>query len=229
VTGAGHEHLQIDDHGGGVWVLRLHRPDARNALSIALRDDLSHAIDVLAVRDDVGALVLTGTGSTFCAGFDLTEFGQAAQDADVHASLWASSDRFHHTVMRCPLPVVCALNGPALAGGFDLATLCDVRVAQPGVWFARPEIAFGVPMFEPLRDLVGGAVARELCFTSRRVELDEAVRIGLVNRVASEGRAAEEAIAWAQEIAARPRHVVRATKAKIVQAIPWAARPTLSL
>lgn len=221
--------VEVEDRGEGVWVVLMNRPEARNALSIALRDEVSQAVEVLGERDGVGALVLSGAGTTFSAGFDLGEFEQAAADPDLHARLWASSDRFHHTVLRCPVPVICALNGPALAGGFDLATLCDLRIAQPGVWFSRPEVDFGIPLFEPLRELVGGALARELCLSSRRVELDEAARIGLVNRIAAPDGALDEATLVAAEIAARPHHVVRATKAKFVAATGLAARPTLSL
>lgn len=212
-----------------MWLLRMNRSDVRNALSMALRDEVSHAVEVLGDRDGVGALVLSGAGTTFCAGFDLGEFEQAATDPGFHARLWASSDRFHHSILRCPVPVICALNGPALAGGFDLATLCDLRVAQPGVWFSRPEVDFGIPLFEPLRELVGGALARELCLSSRRVELDEAARIGLVNRIAGPGGALDEATCLAAEIAARPHDVLRATKAKFVAATGLAARPTLAL
>src|SRR5262245_37162999 len=223
------ELLKIEDRGGGVWLLTLNRPKAANALSIALRDALSEAVEVLSARHDVAALVLTGAGKTFCGGFDLSEFGPAAEDAALGAQLWASSDRMHHAVLRCAVPVVCALNGPALAGGFDLATLCDLRIAQPGVWFARPEVEFAIPLFGPLRELVGGGLARELCFTARRVELDEAVHVGLVNRVAGDGGAVELALELAAQIAARPRADVRALKAKVVAASGLAARPTLSL
>jgi len=221
--------LAVDDLGNGVWLLRLNRPEVRNALSVELRDRVSEAVDVLAARPDVGALVLTGTGSVFCAGFDLAEFGAAAEDPPAHARLWASSDRFHHTLLRCAVPLVCALNGPALAGGFDLATLCDLRIAQPGVWFARPEIASAEPLFATLRELVGGSLARDLCFTERRIGADEALRVGLVNRLAGAGEAVDTALGLAREIAARPRDAVRATKRKIVTVAGLAARPTLAL
>lgn len=221
--------VETRDCGDGVWLVRMNRPEARNALSIALRDKVSQLVELLGERDGVGALVLSGAGTTFSSGFDLGEFEQAAEDPDFHARLWASSDRFHHSILRCPVPVICALNGPALAGGFDLATLCDLRVAQPGVWFARPEVDFGIPLFEPLREIVGGALARELCLSSRRVELEEAARIGLVNLIAAPGSALDEATSMAAEIAARPHHVLRATKAKFVSATGLAARPTLAL
>lgn len=225
----GSELLAVTTPTDGVAVLRLNRPEARNALSIALRDAVSDAVERLALDPDVRCVVLTGTGSTFSAGFDLAEFGPAADDPAEHVRLWASSDRFHHAVGRCPVPTIAALNGPALAGGFDLAVLCDLRIAQPGVWFARPEVGFAVPLYEPLRDLIGGAPARELCLTSRRVELDEATRIGLVNQVAPAGGALDVALGLAEEIATRPPATVRAVKAKFTGAAGFLARPTLDL
>lgn len=221
--------IDVVDEGDGIVVIRLDRSGRRNALSIDLRDDLSTAFDVLTARAGTRVLVLTGAGETFSAGFDLDEFAATDGDEQAAARLWASSDRFHHTVLRCPVPVLCALNGPALAGGFDLAVLCDVRIAQPGVWFARPEIGFATPLYEPLRELVGGARARELCLTTRRVELDEAVRIGLVNRVAPPGDALAATLELAREVAGHPADAVRAVKAKFVAAAALAARPTLAL
>jgi len=221
------EQLVVTERDNGVVLLRLNRPDVRNALSISLRDDISNALDLLGARPEIAAIVITGTGPVFCAGFDLTEFTAAANDPQLTATLWASSDRFHHAVLRCPVPVIAALNGPALAGGFDLATLCDLRIAQPGAWFARPEVDWAQPLYQPLHDLVGGALARELCLSSRRVELDEAVRIGLVNRVADD--ALEAAFEVADQIAARPHEAVRATKAKFIAVAGIAAQATLAL
>jgi len=216
--------LQVEPHDDGVVLLQLNRPDARNALSIRLRDEVSHAVESLG---SARALVITGAGPTFCAGFDLTEFTAAADDPDLTTVLWASSDRFHHALLRCPVPVIAALNGPALAGGFDLATLCDLRIAAPGTWFARPEVEWATPLYRPLRDIVGAGLARELCLTARRVELDEAVRVGLVNAVSDDPVAT--ALEWAAQIAKRPADAVRATKAKFIDAAGIAARETLAL
>ncbi len=221
--------LLVEAGDDGVLVLRLNRPDVRNALSIALRDSLSATVERACEHRDTKAIVITGVGSTFSAGFDLSEFQAAADDADVHTRLWASSDRFHHTFLRCAVPIVCALNGPAIAGGFDLATMCDMRIAQPGVFFRRPEVDFGVPLFGPLRELVGGALARELCLTVRKVELDEALRVGLVNEVAGDGEAFDRAMAIASMIARRPVELVRRTKAKIVGMSGIAASSTLAI
>ena len=118
----------------GVARITLHRPEKKNALSIRLRDEVSDALDALAVDESVKVVVITGAGDVFSAGFDLHEF----EDADLADALWASSDRFHATVLRFPLPLVAAVNGPALAGGFDLAVMCDIRVAADTARFAHP-------------------------------------------------------------------------------------------
>lgn len=222
-----YEVLEVEPHDGGVVLLRLNRPDVRNALSIQLRDEMSHALDQLTADLETRALVITGAGSMFSAGFDLGEFSAAADDPDLTTALWASSDRFHHTVLRCPIPIIAALNGPALAGGFDLATMCDLRIAAPTTWFARPEVDWAIPLYRPLRDIVGGGLARELCLTSRRVELAEAQRIGLVNAVSE--HPGQTALDWAAQIAKRPPAAVRATKAKFIEAAAIAARDTLAL
>jgi enoyl-CoA hydratase len=164
-----------------VVTLTLNRAAKRNALSVAVRDAVSDALDELADEPDLRCVVLTGAGDVFSAGFDLAEF--AVEDAGFQEQLWGSSDRFHHTVMRFPLPVVAAVNGPALAGGFDLAVLCDVRIASSTARFAHPEFTFGDIVFSPLHDLVGGAVARDLALTGRELDAQEAFTLRLVSEV----------------------------------------------
>ena len=139
----------------GIATLTLHRPEKKNALSIALRDALADQLDRLAALDELKVLIITGAGDTFSAGFDLKEF--AVDEPGFQDRLWASSDRYHHTVARFPLPSVAAVNGAALAGGFDLAVLCDLRIAAATASFAHPEQRFGDVVYGPLHDLVGGA------------------------------------------------------------------------
>ena len=200
----------------GIVTVTLNRPEKKNALSIALRDELSDAFDMLAADDGVRAVVLTGAGSVFSAGFDLTEFADA--DPDHQRRLWASSDRFHHTVLCFPLPLVAAVNGAALAGGFDLAVMCDLRVATDGAWFAHLEHTFSEVVYRPLRELVGASVARDLVLTGRRIEAGEALAVGLVNRVVAGDEVVAAACAVAAEIALAPRDVLLRAKAKIIAA-----------
>lgn len=220
----------------GVVVLTLHRPERKNALSVALRDAVSDTLDELAIdtelaadraADRVRAVVLTGAGDTFCAGFDLREFEVA--DPDFQEQLWASSDRFHRRCLTFPLPIVAAVNGAALAGGFDLSVMCDLRVAARTAWFSHPELAFSEVVYAPLRELVGGGIARELALTGRRLDADEALRIGLANRVVETGAVVETAVALARDIAQAPRSVVIAMKRKIIERAAIANGSTLAL
>ena len=188
-----------DRPGEGIARLTLNRPDKKNVLSIALRDEVSDQLDQLGDDEAVKVVIVTGAGDTFSAGFDLKEF--TAEDPAVQAALWPSSDRFHHTVLRFPLPTVAAVNGPALAGGFDLAVLCDVRLAAGSAVFAHPEHTFGDVVYAPLHDLVGGAVARDLCFTGRSIDAAEALRTGLVSRVVPDADLEAAALEVATQIA----------------------------
>jgi enoyl-CoA hydratase len=219
-------HVSVDGpDSAGVAVLALERPDKRNALSIALRDEMSDALDQLASDDALRALIVTGAGKTFSAGFDLDEFTRP----DIADALWASSDRWHRTVLTFPLPTIAAVNGPALGGGFDLAVMCDLRVASDTARFAHPEHRFSQVIYGPLHDLVGGARARDLVLTGRTVDAATAETLGLVTRVVPGDALAAEAHAIATEIAAAPRPILAQMKAKILRRGAVAVGPTLDL
>ena len=211
--------------GEGVALVTLDRADKKNALSIALRDQVSDELDRLAADESVKVVVITGAGDVFSAGFDLREFEQP----ELADELWASSDRFHATVLQFPLPVVAAVNGPALAGGFDLAVMCDLRVAADTARFAHPEITFGDVVYGPLHDLVGGAVARELCFTGRVVRAEEAKELGLVSAVVPGGELLDAVAGYTDAIVRAPRDVLLRTKAKAVRRARITTGPTLDL
>ena len=209
----------------GVVTLTLNRAEKKNALSIAVRDELSDALDELAGDDTVKTVVVTGAGDVFSAGFDLREF----QQPELTEQLWKSSDRFHATVLRFPLPIVAAVNCPAIAGGFDLAVMCDVRVAAETARFSHPEIEFGDVVYGPLRDVVGGGLARELCFTGRVVEAEEAKAIGLVASVVPVGALADEVARYTKMIDRAPRDVLLRTKAKAIRRAAVVEGNTLDL
>src|SRR3990167_2512316 len=157
--------IEVSGPAAGAARVTLARPDKRNALSVALRDEVSNALAALAADPAVKVVVVTGAGSVFSAGFDLDEFKQAAADPAFHRRLWESSDRFHRACLAFPLPLVAAVNGRAIAGGFDLAVMCDIRVAAATATFSHPELVFGDVVYSPLHELMGGAVARELALT----------------------------------------------------------------
>ena len=209
-------HLSVAGPDDGIAVLTIDRAEKKNALSIAVRDEMSDALDRLAADENVKVVIITGAGDVFSAGFDLREF-ERLDDEAFSASLWASSDRWHRTLIEFPLPTIAAVNGAALAGGFDLAVMCDLRVAADTARFAHPEITFGDVVYGPLHDLVGGAVARELCFTGRPVDAAEALRLRLVSRVVKPGDVLDAARELALQAARAPRDVLVRTKAKAVR------------
>jgi enoyl-CoA hydratase/carnithine racemase len=221
------ELLRAERPADGVALVTLDRPDRRNALSTALRREGNALLAELAADEAVRAVVVTGAGDSFCAGFDLAEFGPALEDPVMAEQLWATSDEWHQRWHTFPVPTVAAVNGPALAGGFDLAVLCDLRIAGPTASFGHPEIRFGDVVYGPLHDLVGGAVARDLCLTARRIDAAEALGLGLVREIADDPVAA--GVALAEEIVTSPRDVLVRTKAKAVRAASGPVTRTLDL
>lgn len=195
---------------GALRVARLNRPAKRNALSAGLRRQLVELLASAAADDAVGAVLLTANGSTFCAGFDLTELASAADPAAV----FAEADDYHRCLYAFPKPLVAAINGPALAGGFDLALLCDLRIASPQASFGQPQVSRGLPAsYELMAGLLGVPRARELCLTGRTITADEARDIGLVSLVPARDLL-DSAISIAAALAANPGS--RAAKERFV-------------
>ncbi|MBI5067324.1 MAG: enoyl-CoA hydratase/isomerase family protein [Deltaproteobacteria bacterium] len=190
----------------GVAILRLNRPARLNALSVQMRREVSRCLADW--RDDaaVGAVILTGEGRSFSAGFELEEF----RDPELRAEVLDSSTRYHRDVWYFPKPTIAAVNGLAVGGGFDLATLCDLRIASEAAWFSHPELAHGAPpLFTPLSWIVGGAVARDLCLTRRRLTALEAERLGLVTDVVAADELLGEARRLARRVLEAPAGAVR--------------------
>jgi enoyl-CoA hydratase len=192
-----------------VVLVTLNRPEKRNALSIEMRGELAEAFAGLSDDEGVGCIVLTGAGSAFCAGMDVTQFGG---DLDHKRELVDTSSIAFEAVGNCRRPVVAAVNGPALAGGFALALLCDLRIAAPGATFGYPELPRGIPpSYAAARAVLPATVAQELCLTGRIVRADEAQKLGIVREVARDdlvGRARE----LASRIASLPRQAILETK-----------------
>ena len=207
---------RLDHHTSSIAVLTLDHHEHRNALSIAMRDELSDRLDLLGADPDVKVVIIANAGSVFCAGFDLREFERAATDPTFAEILWSSSDRYHRSVATLPIIAIAAVDGPAIAGGFDLAVLCDLRVASTATTFSHPEHVFGDVVYGPLCDLVGGALARELCLTGRTLSAAEARAAHLVSGVVGPGEVLAAAIELAEQVAVAPRDVLCRMKAKML-------------
>ena len=209
--------LLLTERRDKVALVTLNRPDKRNALSIALRNEIDRCLGELESDDGVSAVVITGAGPVFCAGFDTTEVAPDKLEA-----VEESSNRYHRRLAQFGKPLLAAVNGPAMGGGLDLAVLCDVRIAVEGAAFAHPEIKFGAPvLFGPLREIIGGGLARELCLSGRRIDVQEALRIGLVTKVVPADRLLDETVALATTIAEAPLPALMATKRMIIDTYSW--------
>jgi len=204
--------LRIDRPADGVARVTLDRPDRRNALSIELRDALARQLTALGGDEEVRAIVLTGAGTAFCAGMDTTQFG----GGEAHRRrLVESSVACFTAVARCPAPLVAAINGPAIAGGFALALLCDVRVAAPTATMGFPELGRHIPpSFAAASAALPPALARELCLTGRLLAAPEANALGVVHGLGGP----DEALAHAIEVADAPRDATREVKRRVVAA-----------
>lgn len=204
-----YETIKADVDESGIGVLTLNRPDKRNAISILMRREISRCLAEWSDSGRVGAAVVTGAGTVFSAGFDLSEFRQPERFDE----LFDSSSRYHRDVWFFPKPLIAAINGPAMGGGFDLATLCDIRIGAPAAAFGHPEVKFGAPpLVTPLRWIVGDGRARDLALTGRTVGADDALRIGLVGAIVDADRLLDEAFVVAKGILEAPSETLRFVK-----------------
>ncbi|MBT3245847.1 MAG: enoyl-CoA hydratase/isomerase family protein [Actinobacteria bacterium] len=193
--------LQTEARGDGVNLLTLNRPDRRNALNAELRGLLADTLALLATDDSCRVVVLAGNGPTFCAGFDLDEI----RAADSLEDLFAEADAYHHAVHTFPKPIIAVIHGPAVAGGMDLALMCDMRIAGAEAIFGQPQVKAGIPAaFDLVASVVAEPVARDICLTGRLFGAAEALSMGLVNRVADGDDLMESTLALATEIASSP-------------------------
>ena len=193
--------LRSEDRGS-VRVLTLDNPSKRNALDFASLAELSEAC-AAAGRDGVRCLVFRGAGDkAFCSGFDIAAIPTGPQDGD-RPDL--AVERAMEAVEAVPCPTIAFLNGSAFGAGGELAATCDLRVARPGVAIGMPPARLGVvyapPGLRRFLHLVGPSRAREMFFTGRPVGADEALAIGLVDRVVPAAEAESAALALALEIA----------------------------
>lgn len=200
--------IKVEQAELGIGVITLNRPNKQNAISIQMRREITDCLGQWKELDNIKVGIVTGAGTSFSSGFDLAEFAQQEKFQD----LYDSSARYHRDLWNFSKPLIAAVNGPALGGGFDLALLCDIRVCADSASFGHPEIRFGAPPFiTPLRSIVGEGIARDICLTGRTIDSQEAYRIGLVSHVIS-GNALKRAIEIAQSILLAPLDTLVFTK-----------------
>jgi enoyl-CoA hydratase len=183
----------------GVRTITLERPEKRNALSLELRLALADALNAAGDDADVTATVVTGAGSAFCAGFDISQFGG---DEANRRAIVETTEAFFTALVEHPKPLIAAVNGPAVGGGFALALLSDIRLASETATFGFPQVLRGIPpSYAAARAVLPPALATELCLTGRLLEADEAKAVGLVSEVVSPVSLMERTDTLARELA----------------------------
>ena len=192
--------IRFEAHGD-IGLVTIDRPERRNALNGELCAQLG---DVLVENSDRRAVVITGAGSAFCAGADLVTRFEGAEGEAVVDTFRPSFEAALDAITAYPAPVLAAVNGPAIGAGMQLAVACDLRVAGPNARFAIPGGKLGVHLSPKniwrLVLLVGQGAARDFLLAGRSVDVDEAVRLRVVERVSDDAR--RDAMAVAGEIAA---------------------------
>jgi enoyl-CoA hydratase len=203
----------------GVQIITINRPEARNAVNGAVARGVAEALDELDATDDLRVGVLTGAGGTFCAGMDLKGF--------LTGDLPFVEGRGFGGITQAPpsKPIVAAVEGYAVAGGFELTLACDLVVAAEGARFGVPEVrrglvaAAGAAMLLPQR--IPRPIALEMLMTGEPISAERAASLGLVNRVTDDGGALDGALELAGAIAANGPLAVRISKQIAHEAVDW--------
>jgi enoyl-CoA hydratase len=199
---------------GPVRVITLSRPDALNAVNDAMHTGLARLWPRLSEDRDARAAVLTGRGTAFCAGGDFSYLAELARDPDLRAATLAHGRDLVLGMTRCRVPVIAAVNGPAVGLGCSLVALSDIVYLAPGAYLADPHVLVGLvaadggPLTWPLHTSLH--LAKEYALTGARIPAPRAAELGLANHLADDPLA--DALACARRIAALPRQAIEGTK-----------------
>lgn len=195
----------------GYSIVTLNRPGELNAISRDMRMELEECFFHLEEDGEVRVIILTGGDYVFSAGMDLKEMS-SIPDTEVKG-YFRSIARYLKKIYGCSKPVIAAVGGMALGGGFNLATVCDMIIASESAIFGHPELKFGInPLFDPLRQWIGMAKAKELAMLGEPIGANEAMRIGLVNKVVEPEKLLAETEAIAGQLAKRSPEAIAAVK-----------------
>lgn len=217
--------MSIDlTRNGSIATVTLNRPEALNAFDHAALSDLLRSFRTLGADQTVRAIVLTGVGNrAFAAGADIK--AMATFNVEAARAFGALGQAVTRAIETVPQPVIAAVNGYAFGGGCEVALACDIRLAATNAIFAQPEVSLGIPPgwggTQRLPRLVGPGMASEIILSGRRVNADEALRIGLVNAVHEPAELPIAASELAGKITANSRSAVAAAKQAMAVASGW--------
>jgi methylglutaconyl-CoA hydratase len=212
------ENLVLYESHPPAVVLRINRADKRNALNRGLIAALTEAFDKAGNDARARCVILTGEGTVFCAGMDLAELEQSVQTANRADQVWDDAlrlARLYDLIYTLPKPTIAAVNGPAVAGGAGLATVCDLAVATPDARFGYPEVRRGLVAAMVMPHLfrhVGERMGRYLLLTGELITAEEACRSGLINAVEPRQTLLDRAKTWAVALAEGGPDALAATK-----------------
>jgi enoyl-CoA hydratase/carnithine racemase len=194
-----------------VATVTINRPDKGNALAPDVLEEVEKLFTELGTREDVNVIVLTGGEKYFSAGFDLNEIRKLEKVSN--EAYTALFHRAYRAILFCEQPVICAVGGAAIAGGFDLTMMCDIRYASERAKFGQREIVLSLtPIMDPLWRIIGFGRAKEVALTGRIYDAHEAEKMGYVSKVFPEGKLLEAVGIIAREMATYDRGCLKETK-----------------
>jgi enoyl-CoA hydratase/carnithine racemase len=203
--------MLIAERRDRILLLTLNNPGKRNALHPSLLSAFSSSLKEIEGDAETAVVVLTGAGSSFCSGLDLLHL--ANLDGEGRVGYLRAFFNVFSKIYSLKQPVIAAVNGPAIAGGFDLAAASDLRLCSRDATFGQTEIIFGLTqMMYPIYKIIGLGCAKELALTGTTISADEAHRIGLVNHIYSAEELLAQALQLAALLASRPTQALFATK-----------------
>jgi enoyl-CoA hydratase len=228
-------HIELTRHGH-VATLTLNRPDTRNAMSVAMGEEVERAVEEVRADGEIRVLVVTGEGRVFSSGGDLDMLAADAGLAAPHAGMGGPPREFYArylSVATLPIPTLAAINGHAIGAGLCFALACDLRIAasdaKMGMTFTRLGIHPGMGATYFLPRLLGTARACDLLFTGRLVDAEEAERLGLLNRVVAREALPAAVEAYAAELAAAAPIAVRMVKRALYRGLTQSLAEALDL
>ena len=207
---------------GNLAVIKLNRPKSLNALNSVLLRELETLLDALEADDEIRAVIITGNEKAFAAGADITELTDIATPAQALVFV-ERAQRVFNKIEGLKKPVIAAVSGYAFGGGCELALSCDIRIADESASFALPEIKLGLLPggggTQRLPRIVGLGRAKELLFLGDPIDAEEALRIGLVNKVVAHGSLMEHARKMARTLSERPGYTLQTIKAVVNEGV----------
>lgn len=204
-------HYLTLDVADKVATIMINRPDKGNALAPEVLLEVELLFTQIAQREDVNVVLFTGGERYFSAGFDLNEIRKLEKVSN--EAYTALFHRAYRAILFCPQPVICAVGGAAIAGGFDLTMMCDIRYASTRAKFGQREIVLSLtPIMDPLWRIIGMGRAKEVALTGRIYDACEAEKMGYVSRVFPEGELLTEVTKIAKDMAKFDRECLRETK-----------------